>query len=476
MYKFIPSLADQEKWEWCFEGGINFRRQFLRRAFRESQQRYIWRRDKMSATNVPAKAAILEIANQVASRLYDMRIKTDSLTIPTVWKGHEGGVDGLGSPIEAFIREQVLPELLVMGCAYVQGFGPTNVQTRWEAQGKHPRFSLIRRITQYEPDVRCVAKNAPSHESPFYNVELIDEKLPVVVFTIGRSIMEDIADAQIQYANIESVIDAAVMDASIPFYTEKTRPELALKVERNKELPAEVTDQGMGGRTYTDERPGFIEQPMSAVKEGRERLKEIEARIRASAQLAIANLGAASVEARREESRAADAGLSFIGMAIAAGVQEMATLYKYIAGETGRTSVTFPRTFYTLTPKERNEEAKNKVELASKVPSNTLRQEMMIDVARLVVGDKLPSDVLETIENEVRAAPVTVWDMKHVAEGILAPEDAARACGYPEDTVERATDYRVKKLAAIVEAQNAVQMEAEEPKPVVTDERRGEGT
>jgi hypothetical protein len=101
---------------------------------------------------------------------------------------------------------------------------------------------------------------------------------------------------------------------------------------------------------------------------------------------------------------------------------------------------------------------------------------MMIDVARLVVGDKLPSDVLETIENEVRAAPVTVWDMKHVAEGILAPEDAARACGYPEDTVERATDYRVKKLAAIVEAQNAVQMEAEEPKPVVTDERRGEGT
>lgn len=106
---------DWYKWRLTYEGGESFRERYLKRfSAREDENDFVTRKE---ITPIPgfAKSAINDIRNSIFQRMRDITRSGGSVKYRQAISGVNGGVDGHGSTMNAFLGIKVLSELLVMG-------------------------------------------------------------------------------------------------------------------------------------------------------------------------------------------------------------------------------------------------------------------------------------------------------------------------------------------------------------------------
>ena len=116
---FLFDATEWAEWRETFKGGKNYRERFLKRwSNRESTNDFTLRK---FCTPIPtfAKAAIIDIRNNIFQRLVDVSRNGGSATYRKAIAGESAGVDREGASMNTFIGIDLLTELLVMGRAGV---------------------------------------------------------------------------------------------------------------------------------------------------------------------------------------------------------------------------------------------------------------------------------------------------------------------------------------------------------------------
>src|SRR6056297_1572824 len=124
---YVRDSLDWELWRDTFEGGEYYRDHYLVKfSNRETETEFIERRE---LTPIPsfAKSAILDVRNNIYQRLVGVTRIGGPNSYQQAVAGTNGGVDGEGSTMDAFVGKDLLTELLVMGKVgvYVDAAPPT---------------------------------------------------------------------------------------------------------------------------------------------------------------------------------------------------------------------------------------------------------------------------------------------------------------------------------------------------------------
>lgn len=329
-------------------------------------------------------------------------------------------------------------------------------------------------------------------------IRLNIRKIPFVVFELSDSLMADIADYQIALMNLASTDMAFALKANFPFYTEQEDwrvkspylksgdtqtttqtvinpggtdlaffgvPEGTSSAIVNQETSREIRVGVTSGRTYPKdvERPGFINPSPEPMTVSMEKQKQLKDEIRQLVALAITSLTPrqASAESKGMDNQSLEAGLSYIGLELEFGERKIAYFWSlYEGGETP--TVIYPTQYSLLSDAERRQIATDLKELLPHVNSLTFQREVAKQIARIVLGMKVPADTLAKIMDEIDKSVVIVSDPKaieiDVQNGLVSNETASRARGYPPGEVKKAEDDHAKRLARIAESQAAAKV------------------
>ena len=127
-------------------------------------------------------------------------------------------------------------------------------------------------------------------------------------------------------------------------------------------------------------------------------------------------------------------------------------------GETRPGIIHYPEEYSLLTDGDRQEPAKELKDLMPMVPSITFRREAAKRIAKLTLGSKVSADDLRKIEDEIDSDPVVIGDPavieQDVVNGLVDPETASLARGYPAGTAAKAEEAHARRLARIAEHQS----------------------
>jgi hypothetical protein len=290
---------DWFKWRLTYEGGEQFKNQYLKQfSNSEDKQDFIERRD-ISYVPAFAKVAIIEIRNSIYQRLTDIIRSGGSESYQQATKGEINGVDRLGSSMNTFIGTEVLEELLIMTRVgiYVdmpEKQGPLlsdNANIRpylymykaedirsWDYHPNHEFKSLLLRECIYSYDETTGLPNDEIYRYRYYRMDdngdiyvtfynetsrpifpdgringepilLGIKRIPFVLLEINNSLLADVADYQIALMNLASTDMAYCFRSNFPFYTEQFDPRW-----ESTHLNAQVvtTDDGQGGVVVND--------------------------------------------------------------------------------------------------------------------------------------------------------------------------------------------------------------------------------
>lgn len=271
---YLTTQANWQKYRLTYAGGEEFREAYLEKfTARETTAQFNTRRD---ITPIPtfAKEAVREIRNAIYQPMIDIVRRDGSDAYHQAIAGKEMGVNRRGSSMNAFMGQEVLEELLVMGkvgiftdapeiqtsptLAQVGNFRPFVYPYKVEdilsfacSDPEHPSEfkSLLLRDTVIEYDG---ASGLPSEETiryrhlwigdngyvwiQFYDVDdqPIDrdgnpsgpiqmqlQRIPFALIDIGQSLLIDVCEYQIALLNLVSSDVNYALQANFPFYTEQ---------------------------------------------------------------------------------------------------------------------------------------------------------------------------------------------------------------------------------------------------------------
>jgi hypothetical protein len=271
---FLASTTDWEKYRLTFEGGEQFRTQYLQQfTSREDAKEFAMR---LSMTPIPAfaKTAIIDIRNAIYQPMVDIIRRDGSELYHTSVSGQEGGVDRRGASMNAFIGQSVLEELLVMGkvgvfvdapavtgqetLADVNGFKPflysykiedilSYACTDPENPAEFKALLLQDTVLSYDkvtglPEAEITRyRHLWLDEEGFVNIQFYDTNsnpvdrdgvtagptilnlraIPFVLLDIGQSLLKDVCEYQIALLNLKSSDVNYALQANFPFYTEQ---------------------------------------------------------------------------------------------------------------------------------------------------------------------------------------------------------------------------------------------------------------
>jgi hypothetical protein len=272
---FQAGAGHWDKYRAVYEGGEEFRQQYLERfTTRETEADY---KQRLGITPIPsfAKAAINDIRNSIFQRLSDVIRREGSNTYQNAVNGYMGGVDRRGSAMNTFLGQKILTELLVMGRIGIFVDMPVlESNDLREAEGKRPylysynvedilswdtnnpeepsEFSalLLRdRVTEYSASRRFPTGMVERYRElwiddrtglvmlQFYDVDGLPTgrdrevgggpiqleltRIPFVMFDLGDSLIKDVCEYQIALLNLCSSDVSYALKANFPFYTEQ---------------------------------------------------------------------------------------------------------------------------------------------------------------------------------------------------------------------------------------------------------------
>jgi hypothetical protein len=324
-------------------------------------------------------------------------------------------------------------------------------------------------------------------EDSFLKMNLI----PFAVFELSDSLLKDVADYQIALANIASSDLIYGLKSNYPFYTEQFDPAQDMLYARQaittKPVPTDINHVdhdgkadyaatgkdkeikvGLNqGRRYPKglERPGFIHpssEPLIASLEHRKVLKE---EIRQLINLSLANIDPkrSSAESKKKDDEGLEAGLSYIGVELERGERMIGRIWSAYEGDKiDDVSVKYPQNYSLKSDEDRREEASDLEKNMDKIPSPTYQKALAKRIVQVMMGPHMSQDEIEKSMKEIDAAEVIVVDSEILAQdiesGLVSLETASSMRGYKAGEVEKASEDRAKRAAAVALAQSKVAM------------------
>jgi hypothetical protein len=313
------------------------------------------------------------------------------------------------------------------------------------------------------------------------------DRIPFVLLEISESLLTDVARYQIALLNIESSDLAYILNNNFPLYTEQYEPRAASQfvkntvpeVDKNREpgnypgidgpprlkgeqAATEIKSGPSRGRRYPvgTERPGFIAPPTDPLTASMKKQQQLKDEIRQLVHLAVANLQPkdASAESKDLDNQGLESGLSYIGLELEHAERRIAD-YWSMYDKSRPATVQYPEKYSLRSEGDRRDEAKELGALLETVQSPTYRKEICKRLVTVLLSNKIANSTLDTIKKEIDASVgiSTAVDviMKHIEVGILDLELAAKMCGYPKGTVDKAAKEHVARLEAIAQSQSA---------------------
>ena len=299
------------------------------------------------------------------------------------------------------------------------------------------------------------------------------KRIPFVILELSDSLLSDVTDIQIALMNLASSDIAYVLKSNYPFYVEKFDPRVFpehLKSPKNPDNVGEAAQQSSGGEEIETgtgqgrkfpqslDYPAFIHPSAEPLIASMKKGEELKLDIRNLMNLSLSRMTAtrASAESKGKDDQALEAGLSAIGLEMEVGEREVAEIWAQYEGSNPAT-VNYPENWDIRTDEDRRKEASELLESGVQIVSDTYRRNVAKRVVTIVMGHQVSADELEKMKTEIDTAEFTVVDPKilgdDVDRGVLSHEDAARAKGYPKDTVEKAKEEHVARLIEIQKAQ-----------------------
>lgn len=272
---YFSADEDFEKWRICYKAGDAFINRYLQRfSHREGDDNYLLRKEIAYAPAF-AKAAINEIRNSLYQRMGEITRLGGPANYQVAVAGYKAGVDLHGSSMNAYIGQDVLTELMLMGKVgifvdkqqiddprldlnkdkrpYLYYYTRENILS-WDSQyaeGEEVYTNLLLRtyVMEYDETTKLPLGYTEYYRHFYLNTEgtvsvndwvdyldtadgqtkskiarsytLNMPEIPFVLMDIGQSLMEDIANYQIGLLNLASSDLNYAVRSNFPFYTEQ---------------------------------------------------------------------------------------------------------------------------------------------------------------------------------------------------------------------------------------------------------------
>ncbi len=515
----IPSWS---KYRFIADGGDAFINEYLSKySDREDDKRFNARRDM---TPVPgfAAAAIIDIKNSIFQRMADTTRSNGSNLFQRTMVGELGGVDLKGADMNYFVGSQILLELLFLGKVgvYVDMPNVNPDATLKESKEQHPyyyaytaenirnwRFSAFGDTTEFdmlllqERVLTYDDYNLPAKDTARYRLltkedggvavrfykgsgeqvdtdgNLVTEpvfldipKIPFVLFELNQSLLTDIANHQIALLNLESSDVAYSLLANYPHYVEQQSKMISphLKSEEDSggtESNARQVDFGsLVGRSYPQglNAPSFIHPSSEPLRASIDKQTQLKDDIRQLVQLALSALQPKFASARSKEfdQQGLEAGLSYIGLVLEHGEQQLATLYSNYESEDVAAKISYPLRYSLKSDLQRIEEAERLQAVMSTIPTRSGQKIVSKLIVQKLLDSKLTQNDLEKLLKEVDVAEYVTTDAETIhadhEKGLVSTETASTARGYDaEKEVPQAKLDHAERIARIKNAQQS---------------------
>lgn len=265
--------GEWRKWRLTYEGGERFINTYLHHYSHREDPNDFSSRKKTTYNPAFAKGCINDIKDSIYSRMKDITRIDGSQSYQQAILGLDGGVDLMGSSMNSFVGQKVLPELLVMAKVGVyvdkeQLNGPTiadNLNNHpylyyykaedirsWAYDSRNQLVSLLLcdyveqldeetelpcgtvtryRLLKIDPEDgfvyvrfyddsgnRVDPYNTPSDD---FLIRLNIKEIPFAIAGLSSSLLTDIADYQIGLLNLASANLSYALKSNFPFYTEQ---------------------------------------------------------------------------------------------------------------------------------------------------------------------------------------------------------------------------------------------------------------
>jgi len=165
-----------------------------------------------------------------------------------------------------------------------------------------------------------------------------------------------------------------------------------------------------------------------------------------------------SAESRQIENEGLEAGLANIGLTLEAGEREVIRLWGMYENVTEPGTVTYPKIYQLKSDADRLKEAKEKVEIAATVNSQTYKREIAKDVVFITLGHKLSPETAEKIAKELDNSSVPLADAEVILsakeQALMGDEFAAQLLGIPAGEAKKGADDHTARLVRIQIAQS----------------------
>lgn len=357
--QYIRDSLDWELWRDTFEGGEYYRDRYLVKfSNRETDTEF---NERKELTPIPtfAKSAVLDVRNNIYQRLVGVSRVGGSKQYREAVQGKEGGVDGEGSSMDAFVGKDVLTELLLMGKVgvYVDAappLGETLADTTFPPyltyyrvedilsfskapRGKGGEFQSVL-LRDWNVTVEGELGNGiilPNGSECGYRLIWKDDKgvvwyklfdsegdlktrpesvedgavrtnlkrIPFVLLDIGDSLMKDVASYQRSLLNLSSNDVYYALRSNTPFLTiQRDHYASGDHLKRPEDAEGAVghaEEVGSGkGRYYglEEERPGYIAPPTDPLEASMKLQEKLEDNIRHLINLAVSNKSGSRTE------------------------------------------------------------------------------------------------------------------------------------------------------------------------------------
>lgn len=511
-----------QKYRYIKDGGQEFIDEYLVKfSERETTTKFEARR-KMAPNPSFAAGAITDVKNAIFQRMVDTTRLGGTDSFRQTMSGEYGGVDLKGANMNFFIGNDILPELLFMGKIGVYVDMPTidPGSTLVDTETKHPYFYtymaedirnwrlsqvgetsefdlllLRERVLTYDDfglpekdlaryrlliradggvyvrffsyDGKEIDVNGEPTDAPRF---LEIPKIPFVTFELNHSLLTDIANHQIALLNLESSDVSYALLANIPHYIEQqskmSSPHLK-SVEDSGGMETnsrEMEIGGMTGRSYAQglDAPQFIHPSPEPLKASIDKQTQLKSDIRTLVQLALSDLQPkfASAASKEFDQHGLEAGLSYIGLVLEHGEQQLAEIYSNYEKSRDVAKITYPRRYSLKSDAERLEEAKKLQEIITTVPTKDGQKRISKLIIEKLFASKISQRELDALYTEIDAADYVTSDPETVLNdherGLVSTLTASKARGYDaEKEVEQAKKDHAERIRRINEAQTS---------------------
>lgn len=309
-------------------------------------------------------------------------------------------------------------------------------------------------------------------------IELQLTRIPFVLLDIGDSLLNDVAYHQIALLNLGSSDVNFTLKANFPFFVEQRDMRAVgshLKVAANADGTASAGGQGSAdtdikvgvthGRAYDKgmNAPEFINPSSEPLIASLQLQNKLEADIRKLINLAVTNLSArASAESKAKDSEGLEAGLSYIGLVLQGGEQQVAEHWAaYEHRDVKQRSVAtikYPDQYSLKTDEDRINESEKLSNLMYAVPGRTVKRELSKMIVASLLSGKVHVDTIATIEREIDEAPYTTSNPEIINKakenGLVGEKVASQALGFNDDEYLQAREDHVARIKRIAETQS----------------------